>query len=521
MGPILSLPTKVCATAVALTLALALISGDAAAQSSGLQNFFDNITGSLNPGNRSARSVPSPATTAQAQPATPSANAPPLPWSGEDGASGHPLMTASAIREAAANFDNCVASMWPDAARRGVSQQNFQRFTAGLSPDLRIMDLMDSQPEFTKAIWEYLDILVNDNRMAKGREILAKYKPQFDAVEKAYGVDRYIIASIWGIESNYSTQMGDRSVLNSTATLACVGRRQKYFKDEFLVTLEILNRGDLRPDQMRGSWAGAFGPTQFMPTAFKRYAVDADGDGRRDVVDNPYDLIASTANNLKKDGWQPGSTWGYEVVVPTGFNYMLADRARAMTVIAMGASRAQARDRSAVSASRRQSISARAGWRRGSGLPDAAELPRHHEIQPRRSLRAGDRAFCGPPARRRAFCAAVAAAGTGIVAHRAAGIAATPGAARLLSRHAGRPARRHDARGAARLPGLDRRAGGWICVIRTAGSAAGKVILSNRARSLRLTSGALRVHFKRMIFCAAHINMKNRARFGAGDVRAR
>ena len=151
-------------------------------------------------------------------------------WSGEDGASGHPLMTASAIREAAANFDSCVAGMWPDAARRGISQESFQKFTAGLQPDLRIMDLMDSQPEFTKAIWEYLDILVNDNRMAKGREILAKYKAQFDAVEKAYGVDRYIIASIWGIESNYSTQMGDRSVLQSTATLACVGRRQKYFR---------------------------------------------------------------------------------------------------------------------------------------------------------------------------------------------------------------------------------------------------------------------------------------------------
>ncbi len=256
----------------------------------------------------------------------------PLPWSGEDGASGHPLMTAAAIREAAANFDNCVASMLPDAQRRGVSQQNFARFTADLAPDLRIMDLMDSQPEFTKAIWDYLDILVNDNRLATGREILARYKPQFDAVEKAYGVDRTIIASIWGIESNYSTQMGDRSVLNSTATLACIGRRQKYFRDEFLVTLEILHRGDLRPEQMRGSWAGAFGPTQFMPTAFKRYAVDADGDGRRDVVDNPFDLIASTANNLKKDGWQSGATWGYEVAVPQGFNYMLADRARAMTI---------------------------------------------------------------------------------------------------------------------------------------------------------------------------------------------
>jgi peptidoglycan lytic transglycosylase B len=334
MRPILQFSTKHCGTAFALTLALALMSGDAAAQSSGLQNFFDNITGSLQ-GNRSARPASPSGATVQAQPATPAApnaSTAPLPWSGEDGASGHPLMTAAAIRDAAANFDNCVASMWPDAARRGISQQSFQRFTAGLYPDLRIMDLMDSQPEFTKAIWEYLDILVNDNRMAKGREILSKYKPQFDAVEKAYGVDRYIIASIWGIESNYSTQMGDRSVLNSTATLACVGRRQKYFKDEFLVTLEILHRGDLRPEQMRGSWAGAFGPTQFMPTAFKRYAVDADGDGRRDVVDNPYDLIASTANNLKKDGWQPGATWGYEVVVPPGFNYMLADRARAMTI---------------------------------------------------------------------------------------------------------------------------------------------------------------------------------------------
>jgi membrane-bound lytic murein transglycosylase B len=194
------------------------------------------------------------------------------------------------------------------------------------------MDLMDSQPEFTKSIWDYLDILVNDNRLAKGREILAKYKTQFDAVEQSYGVDRYAIAAIWGIESNYSTQMGDRSVLQSTATLACIGRRQKYFRDEFLSALEILNHGDLRPEQMRGSWAGAFGPTQFMPTAFKRYAVDADGDGRRDVVDDPADLIASTANNLKKDGWQTGQSWGFEVVVPAGFNYMLADRAKAMPI---------------------------------------------------------------------------------------------------------------------------------------------------------------------------------------------
>ena len=302
-----------------IAVALAFPDETRAQASNGLSNLFGGIFSGSNP----APAQPAPGSGAQGGT---------QPWSGEDGASGHPLMTAAAIREAAANFDNCVAAMWPDAARRNITQENFQRFTAGLTPDLRIMDLLDSQPEFTKSIWDYLDILVNDNRLAKGREILATYKPQFDATEKAYGVDRYIIASIWGIESNYSTQMGDRSVLQSTATLACIGRRQAYFKDEFLSALEILNRGDLRPEQMRGSWAGAFGPTQFMPTAFKRYAVDADGDGRRDVVDNPADLIASTANNLKKDGWQSGQTWGFEVVVPKGFDYMLADRAKAMTI---------------------------------------------------------------------------------------------------------------------------------------------------------------------------------------------
>ncbi|HXV29816.1 MAG TPA: lytic murein transglycosylase, partial [Sinorhizobium sp.] len=246
--------------AALLCASQAVLVGPSHAQSSGGDG-ISNFLGNIFPGPKIA---PAPQ-------AAPGPDGGPPPWSGEDGASGHPLMTASAIRQAAANFPNCVAGMWPDAARRKITQENFERFTAGLTPDLRIMDLMDSQPEFTKAIWDYLDILVNDNRLAKGREILAKYKPQFDAVEKAYGVDRYVIASIWGIESNYSTQMGDRSVLNSTATLACVGRRQAYFKDEFLTALEILNRGDLRPEQMRGSWAGAFGPTQFMPTAFKRY----------------------------------------------------------------------------------------------------------------------------------------------------------------------------------------------------------------------------------------------------------
>ena len=153
------------------------------------------ITGSIPQGNAMARpAAPTPRRMAQAQPAK--------EWSGEDGASGHPLMTADAIRRSAANFERCVAGMWPEAARRGVSRESFARFTANLTPDLRIMDLMDAQPEFTKAVWDYLDILVTDARIARGREMLAKHAATFAAVEKAYGVDRYVIAAIWGIESN-------------------------------------------------------------------------------------------------------------------------------------------------------------------------------------------------------------------------------------------------------------------------------------------------------------------------------
>ena len=286
---------------------IAAIGGMAAAQSAR----YADVTGTLPPGGPGGR-----------------AGEPPR--SGQSGASGDPRMSAQAIRADAANFHRCIEELWPLAARRDISRATFERYTRGLTPDLHIMDLLDSQPEFTKPLWDYLDILVNDERIAKGRAILAKYRPVFDAVERAYGVNPYIIAAIWGVESDYGTRGGDRPVLRSTATLACVGRRQKYFRSEFVATLEILQHHDIRPDRLVGSWAGAFGPTQFMPTAFLRYAVDFDHDGRRDVVDSVPDLIASTANNLRKDGWASGQTWGYEVVVPANFNFMLADHHRQM-----------------------------------------------------------------------------------------------------------------------------------------------------------------------------------------------
>jgi peptidoglycan lytic transglycosylase B len=254
------------------------------------------------------------------------------PWSGASGASGHPAMQADAIRAAAARFHDCLEDLAVPAARRGISRAEFDRHTADLTPDLRIMDLLDAQPEFSKPIWDYLDGLVTQDRIDTGRALLAKHQATFAAVEKAYGVDRHILAAIWGVESNYSTAIGERPVIRSTATLACIGRRQNFFREEFLSAIEILARGDIAPDRLRGSWAGAFGPTQFMPSSFKRYAVDFDGDGRRDVVDSIPDVLASTANNLKQDGWLPGQTWGYEVVLPNGFNFLLADRSHKMKV---------------------------------------------------------------------------------------------------------------------------------------------------------------------------------------------
>src|SRR6476469_9114549 len=159
------------------------------------------------------------ATTGAAPAAVPAAAAAPTPapeWSGESGASNHPLMTAQAIRASAANFRSCLEGLWPQAERRGVSRAVFDANVAGLTPDLRIMDLLDAQPEFTKSFWDYLDLLVTDARLKAGRELLASHRATFDAVEKAYGVDRNVVAAIWGIESNFGTAIGERPVLRST-----------------------------------------------------------------------------------------------------------------------------------------------------------------------------------------------------------------------------------------------------------------------------------------------------------------
>ena len=277
-------------------------------------------------------------------------------------------MTAQAIRAAAANFRSCLEGLRPLAERRGVSRAVFDANVAGLTPDLRIMDLLDAQPEFTKSFWDYLDILVNDDRIKNGRDILAKYRPTFDAVEKAYGVDRYIIAAIWGVESNYGTMVGDRSVIRSTATLACIGRRQDYFREEFLSALEILARGDVRADHLKGSWAGAFGPTQFMPTSFKRFAVDYDGDGRRDVVEfraRPHRLDREQPEEGRLGG---GPDLGLRGRAAEGLQLSARRPLAHDDDGGMGAGRHPPRRRQAVPASRRSRLPAGAGGAQGPGF---------------------------------------------------------------------------------------------------------------------------------------------------------
>ena len=253
-------------------------------------------------------------------------------WSGRSGASGHPSMRADAIEAAAANFNTCVAGLYPEAAKRGISRASFDALTKDLTPDLKIMDLMDAQPEFTKPVWDYVDLLVSEDRIARGREMLTKYRSVFDEVERRYGVDRYVLTAIWGIESKYSTMAGNRPVLRSTATLACIGRRQDYFRSEFIAALELAARSDVRVEQLNGSWAGAFGPTQFMPTVYLNNAVDADGDGRRDMINSVPDMLASTANFFRRNGWESGQSWGYEVALPKKFDYLLADRSKQLTI---------------------------------------------------------------------------------------------------------------------------------------------------------------------------------------------
>ena len=225
-----------------------------------------------------------------------------------------------------AAFASCLASLRADAQAKGVSGATYDAHTAALTPDMAVIGFLDAQPEFVTPIWDYLAALVDDERVADGRAMLAEWAPVLARVEAEYGVDAATVVAVWGVESNYGRNFGSRPLLTSLSTLSCFGRRQSFFRGEFFTTLRIIQEGHVAPDRLTGSWAGAFGHTQFMPSTFMRLAVDFDGDGRRDLVDSVPDALASTANFLKRAGWRSDLPWGFEVSLPRGMDVSGAGR---------------------------------------------------------------------------------------------------------------------------------------------------------------------------------------------------
>ncbi len=223
-------------------------------------------------------------------------------------------------------FEDCLAGLRGHSATAAVSAEAFDTYTHDLRPDMSVLELLDAQPEFTTPIWDYLATLVDEQRISDGQTMLTTHAPTLVQVAQQYGVDAQTVVAVWGVESDYGKTFGKRPLLQSLATLSCFGRRQAFFRGEFFATLALLQSGDLKPEGLTGSWAGAFGHTQFMPTTYQRIAVDGDGDGRRDLVGSIPDALASTANYLKKAGWRTGEPWGYEVKLPVGFDVTLAGR---------------------------------------------------------------------------------------------------------------------------------------------------------------------------------------------------
>ena len=236
---------------------------------------------------------------------------------------------AAPVELAASNarFQSWIKAFRRRAAAKGISGSTFDRAFRGVRYDADVIKRDRNQSEFTKTLWDYLDSAASDTRIANGKAAVAKYRATLDRIEARYGVDKEVVAAIWGLESAYGTFRGSKDLVGSLATLAFDARRGKFFEGQLVAGLTILQAGDVAPRNMTGSWAGAMGHTQFIPTSYLDYAVDFTGDGKRDIWgDDPTDALASTANYLAKFGWVKGQPWGVEVTLPKGFDYALANR---------------------------------------------------------------------------------------------------------------------------------------------------------------------------------------------------
>ncbi|KAA9006181.1 lytic murein transglycosylase [Histidinibacterium aquaticum] len=224
-------------------------------------------------------------------------------------------------------FDEWLAGFRERALAAGISEETLDEGLSGVSYQPEIIDLDRNQAEFVKPIWTYLDTAVSELRVANGRDAVARQADLLAAIEEEYGVDRHVVAAIWGLESAYGVVRGSTDTLAALATLSADSRRGAFFEEQLLAGLQILQSGAVDRNEMQGSWAGAMGHTQFMPTSYLEHAVDWSGGGQSDIWnDNPADALASTAAYLANFGWTEGQPWGLEVRLPEDFDFLLADR---------------------------------------------------------------------------------------------------------------------------------------------------------------------------------------------------
>lgn len=256
----------------------------------------------------------------------------------------------AAIAYSNADFAQCLSKLRAQAIKQGVSASTYDTYTQGLEPDMSILPLLDAQPEFKTPIWDYLSSLVDDERVADGQRGLQQWQSELSRAQTEFGVDPATVAAVWGVESNFGRILGGRPLLTSLSTLSCVGRRQTFFQGEFFATLKIIQQEHVGVERLNGSWAGAFGQTQFMPSTYLRLAVDFDGDGRRDLVDSVPDALGSTANFLKRAGWNADLPWGFEVILPEGMDTSGAGRRNKQPLSAWAAKGLKLADGSALPA---------------------------------------------------------------------------------------------------------------------------------------------------------------------------
>jgi membrane-bound lytic murein transglycosylase B len=228
---------------------------------------------------------------------------------------------------AAQSFAHWQQQFRQQALAAGIQSAVFDQAFAGVTLDLAVIKADTSQPEFSRPVWAYLDSAISATRVRRGQALLNEHAATLSAIEQRYGVDRQVLVAIWGMESSFGQFMGDKSVIRSLASLAYEGRRPAFTHSQLIAALEILQHGDVQTGQLLGSWAGAMGQTQFIPTTYNHYAVDFDGDGRRDIWSSSADALGSAANYLHSSNWQQGQPWGMEVALPEDFDYALADDA--------------------------------------------------------------------------------------------------------------------------------------------------------------------------------------------------